>query len=228
MKSNGGLQLLIACHADDIKGAGTDEARKELLDALTAEFGKLKTSMKQFDCVGVTHVQSEDCPEIFTHQQGYVKQLKEINEATFAMKADTEIVSEYDHWLYRSLVGAVAWLTLTMPAICVFVAYLQRQCSTPTCGDVRKANRLLRWIQKRATTLGIRYKKLIGPQTLYVLSDSAFGAEEHAGLVMRGCVVARVAEAGPVKTGKTYQLRMLDWYSRKHTRCTFDVRSRVA
>lgn len=48
-----------------------------------------------------------------------------------------------------SLVGALAWLMLTMPSICVYVAFLQRQAKAPTIGHIRMANRLLAWINKK-------------------------------------------------------------------------------
>ncbi len=43
-----------------------------------------------------------------------------------------------------SLVGALAWLVLTMPIICIYVDYLQRQTKAPNLGHIRRANWLLR------------------------------------------------------------------------------------
>ena len=94
-----------------------------------------------------------------------------------------------------SLVGALAWLILTMPAICIYVAYLQRHTKEPTVGHVRQANRLLLWIRKNLKRLGLRYRPLRGPLRLITLSDSAFKAMDTQGLVMRGCVIL-LAEAG--------------------------------
>ena len=75
-----------------------------------------------------------------------------------------------------SLVGALAWLILTMPAICVYVAFLQRHAKEPTVGHIRLANRLLLWIRKNLGRLGIRYRRLRGPLLLITLADSAVKA----------------------------------------------------
>ena len=88
-----------------------------------------------------------------------------------------------------SLAGALAWLMVTMPAICIYVAYLQRQCQSPTWGHVRKANRLLRWIRANKARFGTWFRRLRPPLRVVALSDSAFKAQGYRGLVMRGCVV---------------------------------------
>ena len=54
-----------------------------------------------------------------------------------------------------SLVGALAWLIITMPAICVYVAFLQRQSKAPTVGHIRMANRLLAWVVKNRERLAV-------------------------------------------------------------------------
>ena len=71
--------------------------------------------------------------------------------------------------LYISFVGALAWLILTMPAICIYVAFLQRQYQAPTLGHVRKANRLLRWIRANKPRLGIWFRRLEGPLRVVTL-----------------------------------------------------------
>ena len=38
--------------------------------------------------------------------------------------------------VYMSLVGAMAWLIMTMPSICIYVAYLQGQTQAPNLGHV--------------------------------------------------------------------------------------------
>ena len=90
---------------------------------------------------------------------------------------------------------ALAWLILTMPAVCVYVASLQRHTQAPTVGHVRNANRLLLWIRKNLTRLGVRYQRLREPLRLIALSDSAFKAQDYDGLVMRGCVIVLVEAA---------------------------------
>jgi hypothetical protein len=210
----GELQLLASTHVDDIKGAGTPKAKAKLLAALEAAFGTLKLQDGDFECVGVMH---ETCSDgsIWTHQHHYVKQLREISEVEFSMEEGTALASPAMHATYQSLVGALAWLTLTMVPIAVYVAWLQRQTKAPTYGNIRNANRLLRWIVRNVEKLGVRFVKLQEPLEITVISDSAFKALDTTGLVMRGCVVA-LREAGELRSGMTCRIQVLDWYAKKH------------
>ena len=122
-----------------------------------------------------------------------------------------------------SLVGALAWLVLTMPSICIYVAYLQRQTKSPNLGHVRRANRLLRWIRRNLKRLGVYFRRLRTPLRVFTLSDSAFEAQDYQGLVMRGCIVLLVeassgASPPALVPGQEVKCQVLDWYSRKHSR----------
>ena len=64
-----------------------------------------------------------------------------------ALVPDEQAADDDTKPLFMSLAGALAWLILTMPFICMSVALLQRQTQAPTIGHVRKANRLLRRIR---------------------------------------------------------------------------------
>jgi len=77
-----------------------------------------------------------------------VPQITEIFCDLNALVSDDTPADEDMTAMFMSLVGALAWLVLTMPAICVYVAYLQRHTKAPTLGHVRRGNRLLRWIRR--------------------------------------------------------------------------------
>ena len=221
------LVLIVSTHVDDLKGAGEEEYRKRLLEGLTSRFGALKTKVGKFECIGVMHEQDEATFEIWTHQQHYVPQIREIPAGKAALLGDDETADEDLKALFMSLVGALAWLVLTMPCICVYVAFLQRQTQSPTMGHIRKANRLLRWVRKHRLRLGIWFRRLSGPLRLVAISDSAFKAEEYKGLVMRGCVILLAEVHGGDasythdlgwKSKSTVRCQVLDWYARKHSR----------
>ena len=172
--------------------------------------------------------------EITAHQQHYVPHIGEIELDSIAFARDEDSADDDVRQLYMSLVGALAWLILSVPAICVYVAFLQRHGQAPTYGHARLANRLLAWIVKNRERLSLVYRRLKGPLRLITLSDSAFKAQDTQGLVMRGCVIM-LAEAGTLsaeqsvasstpRSEQIWQTRMdvnchvLDWYSRKHSR----------
>ena len=129
--------------------------------------------------------------------------------------------------MFMSLVGALAWLIMTMPSICIYVAYLQRQTQAPNLGHVRRANRFLRWIRRNKSRLGIWFRRLRPPLRVVTLSDSAFKAQDYQGLVMRGCIIV-LAELKPtdstpggvasLRPGQEVRCQVLDWYARKHSR----------
>ena len=101
------------------------------------------------------HEQDPETFEIWTHQGHYVPQIKEIPCDLKALVGDETPADEDMKAMFMSLVGALAWLVLTMPAICVYVAYLQRHTKEPTLGHVRRGNRLLRWVRRNKTRLGV-------------------------------------------------------------------------
>ena len=143
-----------------------------------------------------------------------------------ALVPDEEPADEDLTQLFMSLVGALAWLILTMPSICIYVAYLQRQTKAPNLGHIRRANRLLRWIRRNIKRLGVYFRRLRTPLRVMTLSDSAFKAQDYQGLVMRGCIVLLAETSEPssgtsvpaLVTGQEVRCQVLDWYSRKHSR----------
>ena len=182
------LVLILSTHVDDFKGAGESEYRQKLIAGLEKEFSTLKIKTGNFECVGVMHEQDPSTFEVWTHQHHYVPQIKEIPVDAKALVPDEEPADEDLSQLFMSLVGALAWLILTMPSICIYVAYLQRQTKAPNLGHIRRANRLLRWIRRNIKRLGVYFQRLRTPVCVVTLSDSAFKAQDYQGLVMRGCV----------------------------------------
>ena len=173
--------------------------RDLLIKELENKFGKLKTQQGLFECIGVMHEQDPNTKEILAHQKHYVPQTNAISADSKSFASDDEAADDDLRHFFMSLVGALAWLILTMPAICVYVAFLQRQAKAPTVGHIITANRLLAWIAKNRERLAVWYRRLDGPLRLIVLSDSAFKAQDTQGLVMRGCVIM-LAEAGTMST----------------------------
>ena len=72
------LVLVLSTHVDDLKGAGEAEYRRKLIAGLEKEFSALKIKEGSFECVGIMHEQDPKTFEVWTHQQHYVPQIKEI------------------------------------------------------------------------------------------------------------------------------------------------------
>ncbi|CAK0831488.1 unnamed protein product [Prorocentrum cordatum] len=215
--AKGELQMIMSSHVDDLKGGGEDYLREKVLSMIESEFGKLKRQYDCFECIGIMHEQDAVTKAIWTHQQHYVQQLRPLQEDQYVMENEDGQVSVETHAAYMSLLGGIAWMTQTMAPIAVYVSYLQRQAKKPSVGDIRKINRLLKWIMVNSKQLGVRFIELNMPRVrLTVVSDSAFHAMEFEGLAIRGCVIMLLeADAEVLQTGSTYKIMMLDWYSRK-------------
>ena len=82
-------------------------------------------------------------------------QINPIPVASKTFVRDDQAVDDDLKALCMPLVGAFAWLILTMPAMCVYFAYFQRHAKEPTVGHIRLANRLLSWVRENLKRLGI-------------------------------------------------------------------------
>ena len=69
-----------------------------------------------FERVGVMHEQTPNTFEVWTRRQHYAHQVKEILADAKALVPDEQVADEDLQQLFMSCVGALAWLTLTMPA----------------------------------------------------------------------------------------------------------------
>ena len=135
------LVLVLSTHVDDLKGSGEAEYRRKLIAGLEKEFSALKIKEGSFECVGIMHEQNPQTFEVWTHQQHYVPQINEIPCDMKALVPDEHPAEDDMRQLYMSLVGAMAWLIMTMPAICIDVAFSSDRLSRQLLGtsDVRIA-----------------------------------------------------------------------------------------
>ena len=75
---------------------------------------------------------------------------------------------------FLTLLGAVAWLLQTRMEIAVYVSALQRRMHQPRALDLRRLNRVIRWVQRNPK--GITYRQLPEPRILSAVGDSAFSS----------------------------------------------------
>ena len=94
------------------------------------------------------------------------------------------------HSLYLSLLGALAYLSLTRVDVVIFIASLQRFNHTPKVVHAKRLNVVVRWVQRNAVDFVYNH---FGKADNIVLgvSDAAFKKEEDESTAMRGCAVIR-------------------------------------
>lgn len=208
------LTMILSTHVDDLKGAGTDERRKELIALLKKEFGDLKEKLHSFECIGVMHEQDPITKTVRMHQAHYIDQLRLLSLDPVAMAKPEDLAPPTLASDYCTLVGGIAWTAQTIPAACVYISYLQRQLKHPSVQNLREANRLLKWLKLHGRK-GLLYTRRPGPYRLVVITDSAFKAGDTAGLAIRGYILCLMCGTGTTDPGG-YPL-VLDYFSRRQS-----------
>ena len=133
VKRDGKLLLvgLVAKHVDDVKGAGEPNERDATLKSLEDRSGKLKRELGTFENVGICYEQDLVAKHVRTHQGNYIKQIREMSLDSHALANLDSVANVDQHATYMSLVGALAWCVLTIPAIAAYISYLQRHICGP-------------------------------------------------------------------------------------------------
>ena len=112
----------------------------------------------------------------------------------------------------------MAWLTLTMAAISVFIQALQRHNHDPWVVDCKRLNLVLRWVRRHP--VGIWFPRLAKPLRIVGVSDSAFRAqpEQSSGLALRGCAIILTTESARSLASPDGNCSMLEYVCRRHRR----------
>ena len=187
---DGVLTCIMSKHVDDLKFAGVPAVVSEILREIQLVFGEMKVNQHEFTNCGVRHIQCPRTMAVTLDQIHFAATLQTISHPQITNGQLTDIADETLHSLYRSLLGAVAYLAHTRVDILVFVCALQRHVARPTVEHARKLNRVLRWIQKNPKKL--HYVPLSTSAThLRVVSDAAFKKETEDGYSLRGALFLR-------------------------------------
>ena len=208
--------MLLSAHVDDLKGGAKKKDAMALLDHLEKHVGNCTQQWADFTHVGIEHVSRPG--QIYTQQEKYVSQLKEIEKTHYQGLGDEAPVSETGQAAFATLLGGVAWLCLTMVPICVYVQALQRHGAQPRAIDLKKLNVLLRWVRRHK--VGILYERQEGQLRLVGVSDAAFKAipEDSSGLALRGCVVVLKGDSATSPAALNGKAMMLEYVCRRQRR----------
>ena len=128
-------------------------------------------------------------------QNDYASAIKPVSLPELMKAKDEDSLDGLLMACFLTLLGAVAWLLQTRMEIAVYVSALQRKMQQPRAVELRRLNRVIRWVQRNPK--GLTYQRLPEPRVLLAVGDSAFQApseEEMAAgkdpLVMRGYILA--------------------------------------
>ncbi len=210
------LNMILSAHVDDLKGGAPKTVAMELLKHLEKHVGTCTQEWANFTHVGIEHVTRAN--GIYTHQEKYVASLREIDKKFYADLHDEQHVSDQAKSHYSTLLGGVAWLCLTMPAIAVYVQALQRHGAEPRAQDLKRLNLVLRWVRRHK--IGILFRKLPGRLRLVGVTDAAFKAipDESSGLALRGCVIVLNTDCDTTPASPDGACNILEFQCRRQRR----------
>jgi len=147
----------------------------------------------------------------------YASSLRIIAHLDLMSKKAVDAVCAELHSLYRSLLGAVAFLLLTRADVAVYVSALQRWGHAPKVIHVKILNVLTKWIQANPKCLVYRTFSARGNRQVEtgfhqrVLSDSAFKKEETTGHCIRGAAYLLCSGNTDEAFTKTTTCHLLDF-----------------
>eukprot|EP00971_Amphidinium_carterae_P240500 4774481-Amphidinium_carterae.1 len=139
----------------------------------------------------------------------------------------SEKLSEEERRVFLSSLMTAAYSSLTRPDGQIYITALQRQCSAPCIADVRKLNKVIKYLQQHPQKLIYRHLGDQRASHLVAFSDAGFSAEADKGRSQRGMLLLRTTAPVPSpisSTPHTQQGHLIDWIStaqRRVTRSTF-------
>ncbi|MFM7978361.1 MAG: hypothetical protein ACKPKO_03515, partial [Candidatus Fonsibacter sp.] len=178
------------------------------------------------------HTQDKVTKAIYLDQVEYASALRTIAHSELSSKKSDEAAGVELHSLYRSLLGAVAFLLLTRIDVAVFVSALQRWGHAPKIIHVKRLNALTKWIQANPKRLvygpftARENRQVVTGVHQRVFSDSAFKKEEQTGHCMRGAAYLLCPGDNDDAFKGTAPCHLLDFISRqqrKVVRATFSA-----
>ena len=156
------------------------------------------------------------------NQTEFIKAIKVMPQPEIANKPGVEIMPASLQKHFLSLLMTLAYAVQSRPDIAVYIAALQKESQQATYESARKLNKVLLWAQKNPRS--IKYSQLSSyPDTLVLVSDSAFRAREQDGLSMRGLACLRMSRSDLDRQGdmRCHLLHTVSKSQRHVTRSTF-------
>ena len=192
------LIAVLAKHVDDLKITASKENIIWILKKIEQVFGQLKIEWNNFTNCGVRHRQDVNTKEVTMDQAEYINGVKTLSSSEMQRTGPETLCSTLLHHQYWSVLGAIAFATLTRPDILVFVSALQRFSHAPKIIHCKRLNTVIRWAKRNPKCL--RFAQLDTAnrpagtmiQThLRMYADAAFKKEDDSGHSMRGALYVR-------------------------------------
>ena len=190
------LNGVMSVHVDDIKIAAEKSLFNLTTHNLEIRSGKLTITLDNFVNTGVRHRRLPN-GDIILDQHEYVKGLGQIKSEHVKRSTTSNLCNAEDHQQFRSLLGALAYASITQTWATVYIVALQRVAAAPKNEHVLRLNKLVRLVQAQGAET--TFKHMTCSYKLIVHSDSSFRKEDDKGYAMRGAAYLRVGWLGNKK-----------------------------
>ena len=169
-KKETGILAIATTHVDDVGAASKGSWLKEHYEMLKGKFGQVTRQQLPFTHCGVVY--SRTTTGFMMSQDEFCSKLKPAKIP--AGKKDDAFLEPSEVTSFRSILGALLWLTATRLDIIADVSYLQTQVTQARVKHLKEANAIVtRAKAEVGNNLGLHFRRLRPPLRLACIHDSS-------------------------------------------------------
>ena len=165
-----GDRASVTTHVDDCGAEGKRKWLDEQYQLLVKKFGKVTRQTLPFKHCGVVYRRIPD--GICMEQDDFCRKLKTVD--IDPARGDEDALTSMELTAFRSVLGALLWLTATRLDLIADVCILQSMVTKATISHLKQANQVVRKAQSEiGQGLGLYFRKLRAPLRLACIHDSS-------------------------------------------------------
>ena len=163
------LKAIVTTHVDDCGAGAKHDWLTQQHKLLVEKFGKVTRQMLPFVHCGVQYSKIPD--GLRMTQDDFCKKLKPAVIPSVGKDQDDLTPAEVTS--FRSILGALLWLTATHLDLVADVCLLQTQVTRAKVAHLRQANNTIKRAQTVESNLGLLFRRLRGPLRVMCIHDSS-------------------------------------------------------
>ena len=178
-----GIYGVLTCHVDDLAIAGEQKWLDGLHDRMVKKFKKVSRQVLPFEHCGAEYSKTKQGYCI--SQKAFVDRMK---PADIPSRSEESDLTPDEVTSFRSILGALLWLTSTRLDLIAEVSFLQSKVTSAKVRDLKQANVVLKKA-KEYKDLGIHYKQFKTDQQRLVCIHDASAASKGRNYAQEGVLV---------------------------------------
>ena len=182
-KKDGALVAMATTHVDDIALTAEPKWMDAMHDTLLKKFKKVTRQTLPFDHCGCKYVRTAD--GFSMNQEEFVKKMQ---PAKIPDKPEDNKLTPQEVTEFRSILGALLWITATRLDVVADVSVLQSRVTVATIKDLKQANEVLEKVRK-FKDLGLHYRYFEGEDLRVVCIHDASSASKGRNYAQEGLLV---------------------------------------